>query len=329
MSRAWNGLALQTEFSAALGDTGTTFKLKVLGWMNDIIEDIGSAHRWSYLRAMGLKILTSGEVEQDLFIAPPSAPTLAALSGGSLTLASSFKVLVTFLEGVSGAESIAGTASAALVTAGANLSITLTAIGVSTNTLVTARRIYLQKDSGDWLLYSTISDNTTTTTTITSEPASTAIQPPDHNNIREIEGEPWIQTSSQLKHKPLDQLRLLFQGTWGSGSPQYWDLVTHEHIALYPAPSSALTIRFYYYRFPARVFATATSYPDLPIFLKPALYLGVLWKGRNYRERAGRDLDLAAYERKKIELISTFGKGRSGPSYIRDVVGNSDRQELN
>lgn len=327
MARKWNGLALQTEFSELLSDTSTTFKARVSDWINDILEEVTDSFDWPQMRVSGNKILTALGEEQDLFLTPPGAPTLAALAGGALTDGSSYKVLATYLQGVSGVESKAGTESAANIPTGANLSITVSAIPVSTNTLVTARKIYLQKDSGDWLLYSTIADNTTVTTTIIANATSTARQPPEDHMIRKIHGDPFL-TSSQLTEKGLDQLRLLFQGTWGSGSPLNYGMISNTRILLYPPPSSALTLKFNYYRRIPHVYPTADSIPEFPSWIKPALYLGVKWKGREYRERSERMQDFEAYWSKTKELFSTYGKPRQGRSRVRDVVGTIDGYEI-
>lgn len=325
MGQTWNGLALQTELSTLLSDVSTANKARVLGWINDILDEICDSYDWAFMRKTGKKILTASTEEQDLFLTPPGAPTLAALAGGSLTVSTSFKVLVTFLEGVSGLESKAGTESAAIVTAGSDLSITVSAIPTSTSTLVTARRIYLQKAGGDWLLYSTLSDNTTTTTTITSEAASTARQPPEDHQFRKLDGDPFFTSSSiQLKHRNVQQMRLSTPGTFPSGTPAHYDMIGQNRIILLPMPSSALTLNFYYYKRVAHVVATAASVPEAPSWIRPALYAGVKWKGRDYRERDGRLSDYELYEKELSKLISKYGTPRKGPSIVRDTQGSID-----
>lgn len=328
MARKWNGLALQTELSELLSDTSTTFKARVSDWINDILEEITDSFDWQQLRVSGNKILTASAEEQDLFLTPPGAPTVAAAAGGALVADTAYKVLVTYLQGVSGVESKAGTESAAVTPTGGNLTINVTAIPVSTNTLVTARRIYLQKASGDWLLYSTISDNTTLTTTITADASSTAIQPPEDHMFRKLHGDPYFTTSRQLAEKGIDQMRLLFQGNFGSGSPICYGMISNTRMLLYPPPSSALTIKFNYYRRIPHVYPVATSIPEFPSWIKPALYLGVKWKGREYRERSSAPTDYETYWAKTKELFSTYGKTRQGRSRVRDVVGTIDGYEI-
>ena len=88
--------------------------------------------------------------------------------------------MVTFVEGVADIESEAGSASSNVTATSANKTITVTNIPTSSDPLVTARNVYLVKDSGEPLFYSTISDNTTTTASITADSTST-IEAPDYS----------------------------------------------------------------------------------------------------------------------------------------------------
>ena len=329
MSANWNGSALQTEYATMLGDTKTSFKTKVLGWMNDVVDEIAQAHQWGFHRVKGKKVLTASAEEHDLFITPPTAPTIAAAAGGSLTTLSTYKVAVTFVEGTAQMESKRGTASSG-VTLAANLTLNVTAIPVSGSTLCTARKIYLQKDGGAWYLYETISNNTATTTTISADTTDTT-EAPDRNNILRLDGRPFFETgpSRQLTYKSLSQLRLLFQGAWSTGSPSYWSDIWEDRIALYPAPSSAYTISFYCHRQPNKVFASVDSQPDLPQALRQVLRQGVKWKGYEYRERADADKEETKFYAKLAEAISNHGTPTGGiPATVNDTQGDSDGYEV-
>jgi hypothetical protein len=182
----WNGADLVDELSAKLGDTSSAFETRVLGWLNDGVKDISSRHMWSFLRVRGEKVLTASQEEQDLSLGTPTAPTVAALLGGSLTTVE-HKVLVTFYESSTKHESVAGTPSAGITPAGGNLSITVSGVPVSLDPLVTARRVYLSVAGAAYKLYSTIENNTATTTTITA-PTTSDETPPDEHSIRSSKG---------------------------------------------------------------------------------------------------------------------------------------------
>lgn len=330
MSATWNGSALQTEYATMLGDTKTSFKTKVLGWMNDVIDEIAQAHQWGFHRVKGKKVLTASAEEHDLFITPPTAPTIAAAAGAGLTDGSSYKVAVTFVEGTAQMESKRGTASASVSPTGANLQLAVTAIPVSGSSLCTARKIYLQKDGGAWYLYKTISNNTATTTTISAETTDTT-EAPDRNNILRLDGRPFFETgpSRQLTYKSLSQLRLLYQGAWSTGSPSYWSDVWHDRIILYPAPSSAYTISFYCHRFPNKVFASVDSQPDLPQSFRRLLQQGVKAMGYEYRERADWRQESEKFYAMLAEAISNHGTPTGGiPATVNDTQGDSDGYEV-
>lgn len=327
MSTSWDGLALQTEFSTLLGDTSTAFKAKVLEWMNEIQLDITSRHDWPFTRRKGKKILTADEENHSLYPAAPGAPTVVASTGGSLTADSAYKVLVTYYEGVSGYETVAGTASSSVTPTGTDLTISVSAIPVSDESLVTARKVYISVASGNYLYYSTISDNTTTTLSITADSSST-IEPPDYTLIKKMYGYPFLETSSQLVYRDLDQLRLLFQGSWSSGTPNFWTWFSHDAITVYPVPSSDTTISFYYYIMPQRLYAEATNQPFVPPWLKPVLRAGVIARGYEFRDRDGQQGKLNNYEEMLKLLISRDSAPMTAPQRVRDVEGNSDGWEI-
>lgn len=327
MSRSWNGADLVSEFSALLGDTSTAFQSRVLGWINDIQMDILTRHDWNFLKVKGQKVLTASSEEQNLFIASPGAPAVATSTGGSLTDGSTYNVYITFFEGSTGHETLAGTASADASPSGSDLQIDVSSIPISPEPLVTARRVYLQKDSGEVYFQSEISDNTTTTATISSDTTST-IEPPDYIGIRKTDGNPFIESSSQLRYRDIDQLRLLFEGTWATGTPEFWSPLSESKVLLYPSPSSAFTLSFYYLKLPKRIFNSSTSQPDMPIYLKQTLKSGVIAMGYEYRDRDGQENKRGVYERNLSEAISNFGSQKRVAARVRDVVGSADGFEV-
>ena len=82
---AWNGADLVSDFSSELSDTSTAFKLKVLRWINEGLRDITTRHTWPFMRERGQAILLSGQDTNSIVPSSPSAPSVAATTGGSLT----------------------------------------------------------------------------------------------------------------------------------------------------------------------------------------------------------------------------------------------------
>lgn len=322
---SYNGLDLQTEFSEILNDTSTTFKANVLKWMNEIQIDICSRFEWSFMRQKGKKVLTAEAEQQLLDLGKPTAPTVVIAAGGSLTADSVYSVIITFIEGVAGIESHAGASSSDVTATSVNKTITVTGIPVSSDPLVTARKVYLVKDSGEPLYYSTISDNTTTTASITADSSST-IEPPDYSYFNKLSGNLFLEgdNSGYIRYKPIDQLRLMYQGNWSTGTPDYWSDIDEQSVLLYPAPSSALTLSFYYYKMPPQIFADVTSIPTVPIWMKRVLKAGVLALGYEFRDRDGAQTKFSNYETYLTSYISKQGRNKKTPTRIRDVVGNSD-----
>lgn len=235
MARTWNGLDLQTRFSQLLGDEGDTFKTRVMEWINDIILDISARHDWQSLKVQGRKLVMPGEFEQELELPQPNAPTVAISSGGSLTESSVYKVLITHFEKKTGAESIAGKESASVTATSVNKTITLTDIPRSIHPLVTSRKIYLIKDSGNPLFVKELFDNTTVTTTIDVE-SSSLIQPPDREYMKTLSGHPRETNQRYLRHRPKDQMMLERDGTPNEGSLTSYDYLESSRLFLEPRP---------------------------------------------------------------------------------------------
>jgi hypothetical protein len=328
MSRSWNGESLVDELSALLGDTSTAYKSRVLGWANDVIFDISSRHDWAHHLVKGKKVLVSGEEEHSLEIDAPEAPSVALYTGTGLTASSFYKVLITYLQD-NGAESVAGTESAALTASGANLQINVTNIPTSLESLVTKRNVYLQKDNGPFYLYQTIEDNFTIDLIITDDADST-IEPPDYGIIRRLKGSPFFEgaPSNYLTYKDVDQLRLMAQGAWSTGSPSFFSPLDVNNITVYPIPSSDMEVSFNYYRNPKRLFNSTDSQPDLPIYLKPTLKAGIIALGFEYRDRAGQEIKRANYENSLVDAINRGGRVSNIEYTVRDVYGSFNGYEV-
>jgi len=245
MARDWNGLSLQTEFSEQLGDTSTSFKAKVLTWINDIQTDIASRHDWPFLLKKGKKtFITNGE-EQELAIEEHPAPSVALASGGSLTEGSTYKVMVTFNQSSIGCESKTTLESAEVTTDASNKTITVSGLVPSLNPLVDQRKVYLIKDGGDPLFIATIDDLTSASYSITAD-ASSTIEAPEYNCIRKLHGDPFIETSGSRKlvYKPTDQVRGLVEGEFDTGTPEIYSLLGEDRLSVYPKPSDVATGTF-------------------------------------------------------------------------------------
>ena len=320
----WNGADLVTEFSAEAGDSSTTFKAKVLNWINEGLIDISSSHEWPFFRVKGKAVLTSGQDTHSLILAPPSAPTLAALAGGSLIDGTEYKVLVTYYEGVAEVESKAGTVSAGITPSGANLSITVT-IPVSASSLVTERRIYLSKAAAAYYYYGTVSNNTATSTTVTADvSASETRMAPDYDAIGMIDGDLFVEGTRVIRNVSNQDMTFLNDGVISTGYPSMFADLKEGSVRTNQKPASNLTASFYYFKHPMPLFNSATSYPQLPIWLKPDLRNYVNWRVARYRDRAGKESEEINYRTQLALRISRKGKSRKGPSVVRVKTPDSD-----
>lgn len=321
---SWNGLALQTELSKALGDTSTQFKASVLQWMNDVQDDICTRYQWPFLRVEGSKTLDQSQELQNLYISSPeSAMTATLVASGNLVLSSTYAFKVTYYRLTDGYETTPSDASATQTITSGFQSIELSDIAVSTESTVTARKIYVSKDGGDYVWTKTISDNTTTTATIEDDTIST-IEPPDYIGIRALVGDPYLTNPQrQLIYRTEDELRFLFPGAFPTGTPEQYACRDFNKIVVYPTPSGATTnMKFSYIKVAPRIYAEATSQPTIPIFFKVIFKKGVLSMGYEYRERGLAQITDDKYEQMIAQKISDAAKTRYGAGFVRDVVGD-------
>jgi hypothetical protein len=323
MSRAWNGESLVDELSALLGDTSAAFKSRVLAWLNDVVFDISTRHDWNHQLVKGKKILAPEEEIHPLEIEAPGACEIELDddADGALASGSDYSVLVTF-EQDNGVESVAGEVSDTVTATDSQKALYLTDIPTSLESLVTKRNIYLKKDDGPYYYSQTISDNFTTTLTITDDTDST-IEAPDYEGIRRLNGSPFFEEgqSNYLEYLDLDDLRRRAQGQWEAGDPEFFSPVESNSIAVYPVPSSEKEVSFYYYRMPKKLYYDESSQPDLPIYLKQALKAGVISMGYEYRDREGQEIKKANYENAVFDAINRGGRVANIEYAVKDFYG--------
>ena len=328
MSRSWNGESLVNELSALLGDTSTAFKSRVLGWANDVIFDISTRHDWGHHLTKGKKFLVPESETHELEVEAASAPEVELEADGNLTIGSTYSFAITFVQD-NGVETQTGEESSELVVTTDNRTISLDQIPTSDESLVTKRNIYIKKDDGEFYYHSTIEDNFTTYVEI-SEDTDSLIEPPEYESVRRIKGAPFFEESpsNYLTYKDIDQLRLLAQGQWALGDPEYFSPIEANSISTYPIPSREMELSFYYYRNPFKLYKAKDSQPDIPIYLKQALKAGVIAMGYEYRDRAGQEIKRANYENALVDAINRGGRVANIEYSIRDVYGSHSGFEV-
>jgi hypothetical protein len=319
MSSTWNGSALQTRFAGKHGFTDATSLTRILEYIDDIQKDIASGNELPFLKFKMKKLIEAGTQEVDLSPEIPDAPTVELLAGGSLTVGTAYSVKVTFvLFDESGKEfysieSEPSDADSATPTTG-NQKLNVTEIPLyagDTDVKPTNihRRIYVKKGTGNYQYYSTIEDNFTTETTVTADPTST-IEPPEYSMVDQLAGEdPFIESLGQtLYENKLDDLHKYDPALSTTGTPSYYSRTTRNKIMLYPRPSANITLSYWVYRVPARVFADTDRVLQLEYNFKQALDAGVTWKGYEYKDSDGQESKRANYEDEKSKAYAKYKK---------------------
>lgn len=284
--------------------------------MNEVQKDLCSSHRWANLKFKMKKEVAIGVQELDVSPQIPSAPTLALLAGGSITADSAVYVKVTFVlfdetgKELGSIESEPSVASNTVTPTGANLSLTLTALDLydgstSVKPITIHRRIYLKVGSGDYILNKTIEDNTTTTTTITAETTST-IEPPEQSMI-DVMGveDPVIQLSSiNLNEIKMEDVLRTDPGLSATGTPQSYVRISPTRIFLYPRPSVAITLSYWVYKRPAKMFADTDRAIQIDPDLEAVFEIGVDWKWFKYKQDGDWINMFNLYKELKTEAIN-------------------------
>lgn len=324
--------------------TNTTSLNKIIGWINEIQDDLAKEIRMPWFKITMKKLLPTQQQVVNLAPEIPGQSTAVISSGGSLTDGTSYKVYVTFLmwndDTKNYIESEPSVASDICTGDASNKTISISAIptysgdtSVSPSTIW--RRIYVSKtdSNGDYgapLYDQDIEDNTTTTATVTSETSST-ITPPSDSEIDEItdDGMTWATGSGYLRQNQKAKIRRFSPDTTQvSTTPYFFDFEGHESIFLWPSLSSSSstaqrTLIYSVYRRPHEVFYEATRSMDMPIAFKRALKSGVMWLGYNHRDRAGKESKEINYEKEKAKLVRKYGRNFGMPESVTDVNGDT------
>lgn len=346
----WNGLDLVNDFSTELGDVSGGFKTKVLRWINDGLREIATSHQWPFLKEKGQSVLLADKEAHYICLSKPTAPTVELIAGGTLSLLTIYKTLVTFYEERSGVESIAGIESAGLTPVGADLSIRLSDIPVSTSPLVTNRKVYISKGAGAFQYYGMVPNNVATLEEpsldgngdpirdvdgnpvmidvpvifdIVSDSTS-PITPPDENAIHMVDGDFYIDGNRVISGTSLQDLIFSSNGVNPTGTPDTWAPINQEEIQVYPKPTSDTVVSFFYYKLPSQVFGIRASVPQLPSWLFDNLRDYVLWRGYEFRDRAGKESKKLNYEQGLRLAISRKGKAIKRSGRVRCVTPDSD-----
>jgi hypothetical protein len=318
MSSTFNGSALQTRFVQKFGFSDSTSLARVIEWMNEIQDDLTAGKKLPFLKFKMKKYIAADAQDVDLSPEIPAAPTTALAAGGSLTDATDYYVKVTFVlfdeagNEFSSIESEPSAAGTLRTTTTGNQTISLTGIPVysgSTSVKPTTiyRRVYLKKGTAAYFLYSTITDNTTTTLSVTADTTST-IEPPEYSMVDMMSGEDPTNEAVglNLREEKLDDILKYNPGLTSTGNAAYYARSGKRKIFLYPRPSAAFTLTYWVYRVPSRIFADTDRAIQLDHAFKKVLDAGVTWKGLEYKDFDGQETKLSNYEQLKSAAIATY-----------------------
>jgi hypothetical protein len=216
-------------------------------------------------------------------------------------------------------ETIAGDYSDAITPTGSDLTIIAT-MPTSSEPEVIKRKVYLSKDSGSWLLYATINNNSDTTISITADTTS-VFESPDLDYIKEIDGDPYFSDAAgrSLINAEKHDIILSQAGNIPSGTPCYYDLVNNDKLILSPKPSATLVLNFYYFRNPPKIFADVTSIPILPPRFKKILRAAVIAIGYEYDDADGQESKRNNYEQIVSREKNTLIRNKTGSQKRRDT----------
>jgi hypothetical protein len=329
----WTGSNLLTQHAKkhGFGTTDSAVLARVLEWINEIQSEICEAGDWPFLKFKMKKQFILGDQEIDLSPQIPSAPTFTFTTGGSLALASTYSVKVTFvlydesLKEINSIESEPSAATTATPPSGANLTLSLSALDLysDTNTIKPVniqRRIYLSKDGAAFYLAVTIPDNTTLTATITADTAST-IEPPEFSMVSALADEdPIIETKGvTLSQAKLGDLIAYSSNLSAKGTPYYYARIGPRKILLYPKPSGTITLSYWVYRVPSRIFNDATRAVQLEHTLKTVLDAGVTWKSYEYKDEDGVEGKLNNYAQMKAYAKGRMARTNGQANSVKEV----------
>lgn len=342
MSRSWNHKAVIDILVSELWNATTA---NVILWLNEIQDDLATEIPVDFFKFKLKKLLPT---EQELIsLSPdiPDAPTVAISSGGSLTNGSTYKVYVTFKifnpDGtVQYIESEPSVASSAVAADASNATIDVSAIptypgDTSVEPASIYREIYVATLAsggsayGEPFYHGEIADNTTTTYSITSEPASTRT-PPSASEVDQLSSEHpvFLSSNKYLVREDANKLRRIDSDSYTTAAPTHFDFIGLDKIFLYGKLSSGATtaqrtLSYYVLRRPHEFFYDVDLPVDLPIQAKKALISGVIYKGWRFNDRDGWVSQKNIYEQEKQNLIDRLTRQRGAPGSIRDVNGDT------
>jgi hypothetical protein len=313
------------------GLTDTASQARFLMWMNEIQNDIADSYKWPFLKFKMKKLVEAGEQEIDISPDIPAAPLAVIAAGGTLTTSSVYKVKITFVifdesgKEYASIESEPSVESSSCTATLVNATIALTSIPLFSGTSTVKpnniyRRIYLSKDGGAYYLYSTITDNSTTTANITADTSST-IEPPEFSLVSLMSSEDPLIVGSSVSLSPasLDEIQKGDPGNASSGTPRYYARTSETKIYLYPKPSTNITITYWVYRIPSRIFNEATRALQINQALKSAFDQGVTWKSYKYRQDANEFAARQLYEQLKKEAHKKIGRAGGSFGHVKEV----------
>lgn len=320
MSGTWTGSALRTRFLQKYGFSDTTSGNRILEWLNEWQEDM-SRIKWPELKMKLKKYIASGVQEIDLAPQIPSAPTLAALAGGALTSGSACLLKVTFVlfdetgREFGSIESEPSSASNSITPASTDLSLTVTGIDTfdgssGVNPATIHRRLYLSQAAGDYYLVKTLEDNTTTTTIITANPSGT-IEPPEFSMVEEMSSEPpQIEASGViLSETTMGDILSYDPGLSSTGLPTCFARISKSKIFLYPRPSSAITLSYWSFKKPQRIFNDSSRIIQLSNDKRRLADAYVTWKGHEQKDSDGGQTKFDNYESLKSDFKASSVSG--------------------
>lgn len=329
----WNGLSLATNYALEAGYTSsdTTAFARILRYVNEAQTDICAKYKWPFLNIKLERVLTSGDEIVSIAPPKPSAPSASVVSGGSLEADTTYYIRVTFQifdetgDNDRRIESVASSSASATTTT-TDKTVILTGIGLWTGSSASTpntvwRNIYVSTDNVNFYYHSTITDNTTTTIGVTSEPTSTE-EPPFEGLVDGLSDSVITIESggSALRQVTKEWIQRQDPGRNQTGRPNCFAVLDRKTIMLHPKPDSAYTITYYVKRLPSAIFANNTRPLQIPRFLQPAIDDYVAWKDFKHEDTAGKQSMRANYEATLADLWLRHGSGNEPTNIINGGI---------
>lgn len=351
MSRKWNGKALVDELATRLWDCSNVNKERIIGWINEIQDDIVSEMPVDFYKFKLKKLFPLTQEIIDVNIQVPYKNTVTFTTGGSFDELYHYRAMSTFvvfdedLKTYMESEPSIPDDNAFNAPTSGNQQLVISAVDVmdgdtSVKPATIWRNIYIQKKLiaattwGEPFLMQVLKDNTSTSTTILA-PTTSTISPPSASEIDQVASDnPYnLSSGKYLERQDMDDLRRYNPTGSASDTPSYYDYVGTDRLFLYPKLSSAATtaqrtFNYFVHRRPHEAFYTLDRPIDLPITFKMALIEGVLWKGYEFRDRDGHVTKLNNYEKFKAKALNKIRRLKNRPSVVRDVVGDTFGYEV-